>query len=786
MTTITVTLTDAAGASDSQSFTVTVEPPPVHRFAPSAPDNLMVKVEEILVRAPQPNPTGAASHYRIDATIEWDMPAYIGPDLDSDGNPDSEIMSYTIYRTPGDGGMAMKTIQVNKYISRNPDVMNPDFHNRRFVDKALAYNTTYTYTIMASSNLYGGGHASDGMDVTTQSQASPITSQFAPTEPLNVRAFALDNAITVRWSEPQYIGPLEHSPRITHYVIERTAYVMDPNSPIRLTGHKTVTVAGSVHEYRDQGLAYNTTYTYRVAAHSNLFGQGSWSAPYTLTTATSGGRLDPELAPPSKPRDVEADPMCADQITLSWKAPSYAGQAPAVFPGCATCTDVTPPHIGGEGAGIEVQPGKAVVVSYKIERRIGMGIWQVVATDVTDLTWTDDSEILKYGSKYSYRVSALNNANLYGDPEMDTLTLLEPDRPLRPSSLVVNLEQGETEFELQWDPPADDEDDPYWRTQKDFNDSRERGDFRSHNLSYLVQRQIDNGPWESVLMPNETLADPRDLHMVTPPGGMQQYALRHLYSREGLSTVLTQEHLDPAISRKDVNQDVRYRVSALVNACNPSPWNQADEVEIPPAGAPGAPTMLTTVTMGQSQISLSWMAPEDDGGSPISGYDVQYRMANQAWVPAVRLDAETTHLLENLMAGTTYEIRVAAINQINDVTGARAWTSTTGTTEAAPPLPDLGVPSITAASNAAGSATIALAPADNATKHFVWAFRVGGTDNATDGMWSNEAAGDATSVTMTGLTSGESYWFIAIAARGDGDQTEWSGWSGWTAPVSIQ
>ena len=63
---------------------------------------------------------------------------------------------------------------------------------------------------------------------------------------------------------------------------------------------------------------------------------------------------------------------------------------------------------------------------------------------------------------------------------------------------------------------------------------------------------------------------------------------------------------------------------------------------------------------------------------------------------------------------------------------------------------------------------------------------MGGTDNATDGMWSPQAAGDATSVTMTGLTSGESYWFIAIAARGDGDQTEWSAWSGWTAPVSIQ
>ena len=42
-------------------------------------------------------------------------------------------------------------------------------------------------------------------------------------------------------------------------------------------------------------------------------------------------------------------------------------------------------------------------------------------------------------------------------------------------------------------------------------------------------------------------------------------------------------------------------------------------------------------------------------------------------------------------------------------------------------------------------------------------------------------AGDADMVTFSGLTSGMDYWFIAVAGRGTGADSEWSAWSGWTA-----
>ena len=99
-----------------------------------------------------------------------------------------------------------------------------------------------------------------------------------------------------------------------------------------------------------------------------------------------------------------------------------------------------------------------------------------------------------------------------------------------------------------------------------------------------------------------------------------------------------------------------------------------------------------------------------------------------------------------------------------------------------PPM-ELGDTSIISAmSNAAGEATIMIMPGDNATKHYIWAQP---TDRS-QGMYSDEAAGDADMVTISGLTSGMNYWFIAIAGRGTGTDSEWSAWSSWTEEKSIQ
>ena len=64
-------------------------------------------------------------------------------------------------------------------------------------------------------------------------------------------------------------------------------------------------------------------------------------------------------------------------------------------------------------------------------------------------------------------------------------------------------------------------------------------------------------------------------------------------------------------------------------------------------------------------VTLSWIAPEHDGGSPILSYIVEKRdsMMNM-WSQAAKLDSSTfTVKVTNLFEGQNYLFRVAAENQ---------------------------------------------------------------------------------------------------------------------------
>ena len=80
---------------------------------------------------------------------------------------------------------------------------------------------------------------------------------------------------------------------------------------------------------------------------------------------------------------------------------------------------------------------------------------------------------------------------------------------------------------------------------------------------------------------------------------------------------------------------------------------------------PFAPRELSVVEYNVDYVTLSWAAPEHDGGSPIVGYVVEKRdsMMNM-WSQAAKLDQNTlTIKVTNLFEGQNYLFRVAAENQ---------------------------------------------------------------------------------------------------------------------------
>ena len=81
---------------------------------------------------------------------------------------------------------------------------------------------------------------------------------------------------------------------------------------------------------------------------------------------------------------------------------------------------------------------------------------------------------------------------------------------------------------------------------------------------------------------------------------------------------------------------------------------------------PGAPTDLSASSGGNTRINLSWTAPGDDGGSPITGYKIEVSPdGNANWTELVATgNTTTTYAHIGLAVGTTRHYRVSAINSV--------------------------------------------------------------------------------------------------------------------------
>ena len=137
--------------------------------------------------------------------------------------------------------------------------------------------------------------------------------------------------------------------------------------------------------------------------------------------------------------------------------------------------------------------------------------------------------------------------------------------------------------------------------------------------------------------------------------------------------------VDPVTGESDTTNNCSAAVTVTVGAS---------------ATAPGAPTGLTATADGQTEIDLSWNAPSDDGGSPITAYDLRHIRsdgtnkgdANWTLVESVWTSGlgALSYELAGLTGGTQYDVQVKAVNAAGD----GPWSSTaTGTPTSAETTP---------------------------------------------------------------------------------------------------
>lgn len=79
---------------------------------------------------------------------------------------------------------------------------------------------------------------------------------------------------------------------------------------------------------------------------------------------------------------------------------------------------------------------------------------------------------------------------------------------------------------------------------------------------------------------------------------------------------------------------------------------------------PGKPSTPEMTTATNQSISLSWQAPEQDGGADITNYIVEYRQEGDfKWKQLDDKVPETKTIVKKLKEGGLYEFRVAAQNK---------------------------------------------------------------------------------------------------------------------------
>jgi predicted phage tail protein len=189
---------------------------------------------------------------------------------------------------------------------------------------------------------------------------------------------------------------------------------------------------------------------------------------------------------------------------------------------------------------------------------------------------------------------------------------------------------------------------------------------------------------------------------------------------------------------------------------------EASATPVAPATAPGAPTGLSA-TAGDAQVTLAWKAPASDGGEQITGYNVyEGTSANFKTTDRVASSTGTSVTVMKLTDGTTYYFKVTAVNGVGEGPASGAVSAAPAAAVTAP-----GAPGGLTATGGHGQVMLTwTAPASTGgaaiSGYIIYRGTSPGGESASP---VNSTPLHGTSDTMTGLTSGTTYYFKVAAVN---------------------
>ena len=80
---------------------------------------------------------------------------------------------------------------------------------------------------------------------------------------------------------------------------------------------------------------------------------------------------------------------------------------------------------------------------------------------------------------------------------------------------------------------------------------------------------------------------------------------------------------------------------------------------------PDSPSKPAVTDVKKTEMSVSWTPPDLNGGTPITGYLLEYKKVTSSQLAKVYLDKPTdNHVVQGLVSRTKYQFRIMAQNQV--------------------------------------------------------------------------------------------------------------------------
>ncbi len=521
-------------------------------------------------------------------------------------------------------------------------------------------NTSYSHTGLRAGIRYEyrvlAINAATNIGSNSNSAAATTGAATIPGAPTSLTAVADgQTTIDLSWTAPTSDG----GAAISGYRIEVSTNGGSSFSQL-VASHSTTS-------YSHTGLTAGTARHYRVRA-INSVGNSGWSNTANATTAT------PTATVPGVPTSLTATASGQTIINLSWTAPA--------------------------------SDGGAAISGYRIEVSTngGSSFSQLVASQSgTSYSHTG----LTAGTARHYRVRAINSVGNSGWSNTANATTAAATAPGAPTSLTATA-SGQTIINLSWTAPTSDGGAAISGYRIDVSTdggtnfsqlvaSHSTTSYSHTGLTagtarhYRVRaiNSVGNSGWSNTANASTAAATTPgaptsltaaadgqttiDLSWTAPTsdGGAAISGYRIDVSINGGSSFsqLVASHSTTSYSHTGLTAGTarHYRVRAI-NSVGNSGWSNTANATTVAATAtfPDAPTELTATASGQTIINLSWTAPRNTGGAPISDYRILVSEDGIDFTTIlVSSHTTTSYSHTGLAPGTTRYYRVSAINSVD-------------------------------------------------------------------------------------------------------------------------